>query len=192
MWSSIPQFCNPLTPPFWLFRFTKSISLTPSVGVIVNVGMADEFIEDFNSHLNIETTTWIYSSSSPSSYAEPYFDPMTLSNVTALVGKSAYLNCRVRNLGNKTVSFRNKLFEGFSAQHRDTFMWYSFCLFFPPTSPSDFSSPVLYIDQAPQKQTPYPLSLRDSFEIVQVFLQHSWYIETFSTVVLFSWKFSTQ
>ncbi|XP_055698662.1 lachesin-like isoform X2 [Phlebotomus papatasi] len=74
-------------------------------GVILNVGMADEFIEDFNSHLNIETTTWLYSSSSPSSYAEPYFDPMTLSNVTALVGKSAYLNCRVRNLGNKTVSW---------------------------------------------------------------------------------------
>ncbi|KAG8212694.1 hypothetical protein J437_LFUL019582 [Ladona fulva] len=35
---------------------------------------------------------------------EPYFDPMTPRNVTALVGKSAYLSCRVRNLGNKTVS----------------------------------------------------------------------------------------
>ncbi|KAF4521914.1 hypothetical protein B566_EDAN007469 [Ephemera danica] len=33
---------------------------------------------------------------------EPYFDPMTPRNVTALVGKSAYLSCRVRNLGNKT------------------------------------------------------------------------------------------
>ncbi|XP_059614665.1 lachesin-like isoform X2 [Phlebotomus argentipes] len=74
-------------------------------GVILK-GQADEFAEDFNSHINIETTTWLYSSSSsPSGYAEPYFDPMTLSNVTALVGKSAYLNCRVRNLGNKTVSW---------------------------------------------------------------------------------------
>ncbi|XP_046403242.1 obscurin-like protein 1 isoform X2 [Ischnura elegans] len=36
---------------------------------------------------------------------EPYFDPMTPRNVTALVGKSAYLSCRVRNLGNKTVSW---------------------------------------------------------------------------------------
>lgn len=36
---------------------------------------------------------------------EPNFDPSTKKNVTALVGKSAYLNCRVRNLGNKTVSF---------------------------------------------------------------------------------------
>ncbi|XP_069672036.1 uncharacterized protein [Periplaneta americana] len=36
---------------------------------------------------------------------EPYFDTMTPRNVTALVGKSAYLSCRVRNLGNKTVSW---------------------------------------------------------------------------------------
>lgn len=34
---------------------------------------------------------------------EPIFDPSTPRNVTALVGKSAYLNCRVRNLANKTV-----------------------------------------------------------------------------------------
>ncbi|ERL94228.1 hypothetical protein D910_11509 [Dendroctonus ponderosae] len=33
---------------------------------------------------------------------EPYFDAMTPRNITALVGKSAYLSCRVRNLGNKT------------------------------------------------------------------------------------------
>ncbi|ENN74097.1 hypothetical protein YQE_09070, partial [Dendroctonus ponderosae] len=36
---------------------------------------------------------------------EPYFDAMTPRNITALVGKSAYLSCRVRNLGNKTVSW---------------------------------------------------------------------------------------
>lgn len=35
---------------------------------------------------------------------DPYFDAMTPRNVTALVGKSAYLSCKVRNLGNKTVS----------------------------------------------------------------------------------------
>ncbi|KAG8278314.1 hypothetical protein J6590_023762 [Homalodisca vitripennis] len=33
---------------------------------------------------------------------DPYFDPLTPRNVTALVGKSAYLSCRVRNLGNRT------------------------------------------------------------------------------------------
>ncbi|XP_070490011.1 uncharacterized protein [Chironomus tepperi] len=36
---------------------------------------------------------------------EPYFDPNVNQNVTALVGKSAYLNCVVKNLGNKTVSW---------------------------------------------------------------------------------------
>jgi hypothetical protein len=35
---------------------------------------------------------------------EPYFDTLTPRNVTALVGNFAYLSCRVRNLGNKTVS----------------------------------------------------------------------------------------
>lgn len=34
----------------------------------------------------------------------PYFDVAASKNVTALVGTTAYLNCRVRNLGNKTVS----------------------------------------------------------------------------------------
>ncbi|KAK9889963.1 hypothetical protein WA026_008773 [Henosepilachna vigintioctopunctata] len=38
----------------------------------------------------------------PSNRFEPYFDALTPQNVTALVGKSAYLTCRVRNLGNKT------------------------------------------------------------------------------------------
>ncbi|RZF37046.1 hypothetical protein LSTR_LSTR012389 [Laodelphax striatellus] len=33
----------------------------------------------------------------------PYFDTSASKNVTALVGKTAYLNCRVRNLGNRTV-----------------------------------------------------------------------------------------
>lgn len=36
---------------------------------------------------------------------EPYFDALIPKNVTALVGKSAYLTCRVRNLGNRTVSW---------------------------------------------------------------------------------------
>lgn len=36
---------------------------------------------------------------------EPFFDPNVNQNVTALVGKSAYLNCIVNNLGNKTVEW---------------------------------------------------------------------------------------
>lgn len=35
----------------------------------------------------------------------PYFDKAASKNITALLGKTAYLNCRVKNLGNKTVSF---------------------------------------------------------------------------------------
>lgn len=34
----------------------------------------------------------------------PYFDKSASKNVTALVGKTAHLNCRVRNLGNRSVS----------------------------------------------------------------------------------------
>ena len=35
----------------------------------------------------------------------PLFDLGQLTNITALVGKTAYLTCRVQNLGDKTVSF---------------------------------------------------------------------------------------
>lgn len=34
----------------------------------------------------------------------PFFDVTASRNVTALVGRTAYLNCRVHNLNNKTVS----------------------------------------------------------------------------------------
>uniref|UniRef100_A0A182MYB2 HMG box domain-containing protein n=1 Tax=Anopheles dirus TaxID=7168 RepID=A0A182MYB2_9DIPT len=37
-------------------------------------------------------------------WEEPYFDDTTPTNVTGLVGKSAYLSCRVKNLGNKTLN----------------------------------------------------------------------------------------
>ncbi|XP_046748918.1 peroxidasin-like [Diprion similis] len=36
---------------------------------------------------------------------EPTFDPSQPTNVTALIGKTAYLTCRVRNLDDKTVSW---------------------------------------------------------------------------------------
>jgi len=47
--------------------------------------------------------------SPPIGPGEPSFDLSTPKNVTALVGKSAYLSCRVRNLGNKTVSYLQNL-----------------------------------------------------------------------------------
>lgn len=39
----------------------------------------------------------------------PFFDKLASKNVTALLGKTAYLNCRVKNLGNKTVSRHTSL-----------------------------------------------------------------------------------
>lgn len=35
----------------------------------------------------------------------PYVDKNASKNITALLGKTAYLNCRVKNLGNTTVSY---------------------------------------------------------------------------------------
>uniref|UniRef100_A0A1B6M637 Ig-like domain-containing protein n=1 Tax=Graphocephala atropunctata TaxID=36148 RepID=A0A1B6M637_9HEMI len=35
----------------------------------------------------------------------PYFDKAASKNITALLGKTAYLNCKVKNLGNKSVSW---------------------------------------------------------------------------------------
>lgn len=37
----------------------------------------------------------------------PYFDMSNSKNVTTILGKTTYLNCRVKNLGNKTVSERS-------------------------------------------------------------------------------------
>jgi hypothetical protein len=34
----------------------------------------------------------------------PFFEISATKNITAIAGHSAYLNCRVRNLGNRTVS----------------------------------------------------------------------------------------
>ncbi|XP_037950442.1 probable serine/threonine-protein kinase MARK-A isoform X2 [Teleopsis dalmanni] len=44
----------------------------------------------------------------------PYFDRVASKNVTALLGKTAYLNCRVKNLGNKTM-----LLQVSWVRHRD-------------------------------------------------------------------------
>ncbi|KAL2746955.1 zwei Ig domain protein zig-8-like isoform X1 [Vespula maculifrons] len=43
-----------------------------------------------------------------SSRSGPYFDKSASKNVTALLGKTTYLNCRVKNLGNKTFSPNRK------------------------------------------------------------------------------------
>ncbi|XP_041972674.1 lachesin-like isoform X3 [Aricia agestis] len=42
----------------------------------------------------------------PTPRSGPYFDLAASKNVTALLGKTAYLNCRVKNLGNKTLNMQ--------------------------------------------------------------------------------------
>lgn len=43
-------------------------------------------------------------------FNNPYFDSsISSNNITAVVGKSAFLRCKARNLGNKTVSTIHKI-----------------------------------------------------------------------------------
>lgn len=60
--------------------------------------------DGYNSFIDGSTTQPPFNSFLNSKWNDPYFDTSISNNVTALVGKSAYLSCRVRNLGNKTVS----------------------------------------------------------------------------------------
>jgi len=66
-------------------------------GEIASSGSADHE-EDTNG--DPTTTRWTDGSAS----GGPTFDPTTDRNVTVLVGRTAQLHCRVRNLGNRTVS----------------------------------------------------------------------------------------
>lgn len=46
----------------------------------------------------------------------PYFEPSVSKNVTALVEKTAYLNCKIKNLGNRTVSLILSILEIYNAK----------------------------------------------------------------------------
>ncbi|CAD7079743.1 unnamed protein product [Hermetia illucens] len=59
--------------------------------------------ENFNSEFDGDD--YVGAQSSKPLNRGPYFDLAASRNVTALVGKTAYLNCRIRNLGNKTVTW---------------------------------------------------------------------------------------
>lgn len=59
--------------------------------------------DGYNTFTDGSTTQPPFNSFLNPKWNEPYFDNNVPNNVTALVGKSAYLSCRVRNLGNKTV-----------------------------------------------------------------------------------------
>lgn len=51
-----------------------------------------------------QTTDWPSNANEDIEFITPYFEAGIQSNVTAVVGKSAFLRCKVRNLGNKTVN----------------------------------------------------------------------------------------
>lgn len=70
------------------------------VAELTNGGVQQVPLEGYNTFIDVTTPV---SYSSIGRWGEPYFDLMTPKNVTALAGKSAYLSCRVKNLGNKTV-----------------------------------------------------------------------------------------
>jgi hypothetical protein len=50
----------------------------------------------------------------------PYFDDVSPRNVTAIVGQSAILNCRVKHLGDRTVSFETRKLICTTATNVDT------------------------------------------------------------------------
>lgn len=67
--------------------------------------------DGYNTFTDGSTTQPPFNSFLNPKWNEPYFDTNAPNNVTALVGKSAYLSCRVRNLGNKTVSKRKRYID---------------------------------------------------------------------------------
>lgn len=60
--------------------------------------------DGYNTFDDDASTDFPYNSITTLKWNETYFDNSVPNNVTALMGKSAYLSCKVRNLGNKTVS----------------------------------------------------------------------------------------
>ncbi|XP_034668676.1 uncharacterized protein LOC117901842 isoform X2 [Drosophila subobscura] len=85
---------------YWTFRVIvyillsrgtspKTIYFDEKVSVLESANISNEYIANINKALN----------------RGPYFDTSATKNVTSLVGKTGHLNCRIKNLGNKTVSW---------------------------------------------------------------------------------------
>ncbi|XP_077288921.1 zwei Ig domain protein zig-8-like [Arctopsyche grandis] len=77
------------------------ITTGSSVNQIYSAAPTRNQVLDFGDHLDMEEPE---GHSIPLDRG-PFFDITASKNVTALVGKTANLNCRVRNLGNRTVSW---------------------------------------------------------------------------------------
>lgn len=69
------------------------------VDVNVNNNNNQHFNNDHGFDVGDETT------SIEAPVVGPHFDFTAFKNITTLVGNTAYLKCRVRNIGNKTVSW---------------------------------------------------------------------------------------
>lgn len=63
-------------------------------------------------------------------YTGPYFDSSTATNITTQLGTHAYLPCKVKQLGNKSVSFWNEF-----ALRADWFSGFDRCLGFENETP---------------------------------------------------------
>lgn len=80
-------------------------SISEFIFVSDTLSLGDRTIDNIDRHA-IQTRPrqqLLDHSSGLKSKPEPTFDFSQNTNVTALIGKTAYLTCRVRNLGDKTV-----------------------------------------------------------------------------------------
>ncbi|KAL7019645.1 hypothetical protein ACKWTF_011189 [Chironomus riparius] len=96
-----------LKPVYWIYTFVCLFNfLDLSLGSFrqQNGSKEKNHHGNYNNLHDITTTNPFHFYTNPKWY-ESYFDPIIPRNVTALVGKSAYLSCRVKNLGNKTISW---------------------------------------------------------------------------------------
>lgn len=102
---------------FSFFSFTGSVNPNPNSidGTTGAININNNGVTiDQEEQPATESTYSIFSSLqsgpfSPLAPGEPFFDATIPRNVTALVGKTAYLTCRVRSLGNRTVSLQKQL-----------------------------------------------------------------------------------
>lgn len=69
----------------------------------MNYVKADPRESEVLDELEETTVPALGDSGGPHGRYDPYFDLSTPVNVTAVIGKSGFLSCIVRNLGNKTV-----------------------------------------------------------------------------------------
>ncbi|XP_015044394.2 protein CEPU-1 [Drosophila pseudoobscura] len=85
---------------YWTYRMIVYILLSreaspqntyfdEKVTIVESANISNEYFANINKALN----------------RGPYFDTSATKNVTSLVGKTGHLNCRIKNLGNKTVSW---------------------------------------------------------------------------------------